>query len=145
MRVLSLVTLLCQGAARLLSFAVSVYGLLPFASADFRQDAAVMILYCVLPVLSFPVTLLFSRSLRWSVALHWILALGYLTAYSLLDWRTCAELGYCQGVLSTVFATLTGRRVQGVFAVAVLNLALLFLRRYLRSAQVESNGIRSAS
>ena len=82
---------------------------------DFRQDTLVMVLYCILPVLSFPVTLISVRSLRWSVALHWILAPAYLAVYSLLNWRTCAELGYCESVLATVLVTTTTRRVRGFF------------------------------
>jgi hypothetical protein len=78
MRVLSLATSICRRVARLLSLAISVYGLLSFAWADFRQDTVVMSLFHILPVLSFPVTLLSFRWLRWAVALHWILALGYL-------------------------------------------------------------------
>jgi len=135
MRALSLATSTCQWFARVLSFAVSFFGLFSFLSADFRRDVVPMSLYCVLPVLSFPVTLLSFRSLRGSVALHLIVALGYLAAYSILDWRTCSELGYCHGVASTVLDTMTAQLVQALFAVAALNLALLILKRKLMRTQ----------
>jgi len=102
-------------------------GLLSLALADFRQDALLMGLFFVLPVLSFPITLLSSRWLRWSVALQWVLALGYLAVYSRLDWRTCADAGYCQGVMAIILVTMTAWPVQVLFLVAVLNLALLWL------------------
>lgn len=121
----SLLISIVQRFARLLSFAVSVYGLLAFWSADFRSDTVVMGLYCILPVLSFPVSILSYRSLRWAVVLHCFLAFGYLAVYSMLEWRTCAELGYCQGVPATVLATTASWRVRGLFLVALINGALL--------------------
>lgn len=138
MQTLSPLTSLCRRFARLLSFAVSVYGLLPFLSADFRSDAVVMSLYCILPVLSFPVTLVSFQSMRLSVMLHWLLAFGYLAVYSMLDWRTCAQLGYCQGVMATVLVTTTSWRVRGLFLVAILNLALLVLELNSQRGEVKS-------
>ncbi len=99
--------------------------------------------YGILPILSFPVTLVSFRSLRWSVALHWALAVGYLGVYSILDWRTCSELGYCQGVLATVLETSTVLRVRAVFAVAVLNLALLILKAKRPPGQYEAKRIQA--
>lgn len=127
MRVHAWATLICRRIVRLLSFAVSLLGLLSLALADFRQDALLIGLFFVLPVLSFPITLLSFRWLRWSVALQWALALGYLAVYSRLDWRTCSAAGYCQGAMATVLVTLTAWPVQVLFLVAVLNLALLWL------------------
>ena len=144
MQTLSLLTSICRRTARLLSFAVSIYGLLPFISADFRRDTLLMGLYCILPVLSFPVTLVSFRSLRLSVALHWLLVFGYVAVYSMLAWRTCAELGYCEGVLSTVFATTSTWRVRGLFLVAILNLALPILKENLRCEQAKATGIPAA-
>jgi hypothetical protein len=134
LRVRFLLALACRTVTGLLSLAVSSYGVRSFGWADFRQDTVVAILLCLLPVLSFPVFLLHFRWFRWSVSLHWILAAGYLTVYSLLDWRTCSELGYCQGVLPTVLEMLTARPVQAAFAVAVFNLAALLLNGARRSA-----------
>src|SRR5271157_4298257 len=102
MRIRLVASGICRAAAGILSFAVSGYGLYSFASADLRRDTGVMILFCLLPALSFPVFLLSFRWFRWSAALHWLTAAGYLAIYSMLDWRTCAELGYCTGVLQTV-------------------------------------------
>jgi hypothetical protein len=101
-------------------------------------------LYCILPVLSFPVTLVSFRSLRLSVALHWLLVFGYVAVYSMLAWRTCAELGYCEGVLSTLFATTSTWRVRGLFLVAILNLALPILKENLRCEQAKATGIPAA-
>jgi hypothetical protein len=128
---------LCRAIAGIGSLLVSAYGAYMFNAADFRQDAVVMGLFCILPALFFPVFLVSFRSLRWSVALHWILAVGYLVDYSMLDWRTCSELGYCSGALGTVLVTLTARPVQGAFAVAASGLAGLLLRdmrRHTRSS-----------
>jgi hypothetical protein len=89
-------------------------------------------LYCAFPLLSFPVFLLSFKSLRWSVAAHWILAGGYLAVYSVLDWRTCSDAGYCRGVMQTVLQTLIARPVEAVFAVAAFNSAALIIRRKVR-------------
>lgn len=137
MRVLAWATLICRRIARLLSFAVSLLGLLSLVLADFRQDALLVGLFFFLPILSFPITLLSFRWLRWSVALQWVLALGYLAVYSRLDWRTCAGAGYCQGAIAIVLVTLTAWPVQVLFAVAVLNLGLLWLSRKARPAEDE--------
>lgn len=144
MQTLSLLTSICRRTARLLSFAVSIYGLLPFISADFRSDTLLVSLYCILPVLSFPVTLISFRSLRLSVALHWLLVFAYLAVFSMLAWRTCAEMGYCHGVLSTVFATMSTWRVRGLFLVAILNLALLILKENLQRKHEKATGIPAA-
>jgi len=112
-------------------------GLLSLALADFRQDALLIGLFFFLPILSFPITLLSFRWLRWSVALQWALALGYLAVYSRLDWRTCAEAGYCQGAIAIVLVTLTAWPVQVLFVVAVFNLAFLWLSRKARAAEDE--------
>jgi len=134
MKVRSLTAFMFRALTGFLSLAVSAYGVRSFGWVDLRQDTAVTILFCLLPALSFPVFLLHFRWFRWSVSLHWILAAGYLTVYSLLDWRTCSELGYCQGVLPTVLEMLTARPVQAAFAVAVFNLAALLLNGARRSA-----------
>lgn len=129
MRLIKATASICRRIARLLSFAISLYGLVSFAWIDCRQDTFAMILFWILPVLSFPVTLLSFRSLRWSIALHWILALGYLAVYSFLDWRTCAELGYCQGLLPVVLITLFAWPLQVMTAIAVLNSIFALLVR----------------
>jgi hypothetical protein len=134
MRVLAWATLICRRIARLISLAVSLLGLLSLVLADLRQDALLMGLFFILPVLSFPITLLSFRWLRLSVALQWVLAFGYLAVYSRLDWRTCSGAGYCQGAMATVLVTLTAWPVQVLFAVAVFNLAFLCLSSKARPA-----------
>jgi hypothetical protein len=69
----------------------------------------------------------YAGSHRMSVGFHWAFALGYLTVFSMLDWRTCAELGYCTSVAATVLETLATRPVEATFAVAILNLCALLL------------------
>jgi hypothetical protein len=119
---------LCRTIAGMGSFLVSAYGAYICNEAHFRQDTVEMGLFCILPALFFPVFLASFRWLRWSVALHWILAAVYLIDYSMLDWRTCSELGYCRGALATVMLTFTARPVEGAFAVAAFGLAALLLQ-----------------
>jgi hypothetical protein len=136
---------LCRSVAGLLSFFVTAYGAISFEFANLRQDTLAMSLFCAFPFLSFPVFLMSFRSLRWSVRMHWILAAGYLAVYSVLDWRTCSERGYCQGVIRTVLQTLTAGAMQAVFAVAVFHLAALLLRGRGRSEQEKRKVIHPAS
>jgi hypothetical protein len=114
------------------SLLVTAYGVYSYSGADFGRDTLAMGLFCVLPMLSFPVFLLSFKSLRWSVTTHWILAAGYLAVYSALDWRACSEFWYCHGLLSTVLQTLTTRPVEASFAVAAFNLSALIMRRKAR-------------
>ena len=72
------VSLLCRCVAGAGSLLVSAYGAYAYAGADFQRDTLEMVLFCVLPALSFPVFLISLKSLRWSVTVHWILAAGYL-------------------------------------------------------------------
>jgi len=95
---------ICRWAVAPGSLLVSAYGVYLFEGADFGRDRLEMSLYCGLPFLSFPVFLLSFWSLRWSVAMHWIIAAGYLAVYSTLDWRTCAEMGYCHGIMRVIEA-----------------------------------------
>lgn len=141
MKIRRVTSSLCRSVAGLLSFFVTLYGVYSFEFANFRRDTLVMGLYCLFPLLSFPTFLASFRSLRWSVRMHWILAAGYLAVYSVLDWRTCSERGYCHGVIQTVLQTLTAGVVQAVFAVAVLNLAALLLRGRVRTAEEKRNAI----
>jgi len=138
------VSLLCRCVAGAGSLLVSAYGAYAYAGADFQRDTLEMVLFCVLPALSFPVFLISLKSLRWSVTVHWILAAGYLAIYSVLDWRTCSELGYCQDVMRTVLQTLTAGPVKGVFAVAVFNFAALCLRGKVKFAQDEREAAHPA-
>jgi hypothetical protein len=129
MKVRTVMASLCRWIVAIGSLLVTAYGVYSFDGADFGRDMLAMSLFCVLPFLSFPVFLLSFRSLRWSVVIHWILAAGYLAVYSVLDWRTCSEMGYCHGVMQTVLQTLTAQPVEAVFAVAVFNLSTLYWQR----------------
>jgi hypothetical protein len=51
-----------------------------------------------------------------------LMALTYLGAFSVLSWRTCSELGYCESVLATVMQILSTNRVLAFFCVVILSL-----------------------
>jgi hypothetical protein len=110
------------------SLLLAMYGLYVYSGLNLRQDPVPVSLYCFLPMLGFPVYVLGIWRLRASVVTHWVFAFVYLAAYSMLDWRTCSELGYCKSVLATVFETLTARPVEAMFGVAIFNLIALLLR-----------------
>ncbi|WP_348261096.1 hypothetical protein P8935_14940 [Telmatobacter sp. DSM 110680] len=107
--------------AGILSAGVSLYGLYATIRIDLRQDTALSFLYCALPVLCFPVFLLVRPASRSAFVLS-LMALSYLGAYSALNWRTCSELGYCEGVTATVMQTLSTNVVLAFFAVVILML-----------------------
>ena len=127
MKVIPIAVLICTRVARLGSFAMSLTGLVVFNWVDFRSNILVMTIFVVLPLLSFPVSLLFYRQMRANAIAHWILALGYLAVYSILDWRTCSADGYCQSVAQVVAITLTAWRVEGMFIVALAATAIAWL------------------
>jgi hypothetical protein len=129
MKARPLLSWLCRSIVAAGSLLLTAYGAYCSTGADFARDALEMGLFCALPLLSFPVFLFSFKSLRWSVAMHWISAAGYLAVYSALDWRTCADAGYCQGVTHTVLQTMAAGPVEAAFAVAAFHLAaLLFVR-----------------
>jgi hypothetical protein len=132
MKARSVLSFLCRLVVAAGSLLVTAHGVYSYLGADLARDMLEMSLYCALPLLSFPVFLLSFKSLRWSVAMHWILAVAYLTVYSALDWQTCSDAGYCQGVTQTVLKTATARPVEAAFAVAVFNSAALLMRRKTR-------------
>jgi hypothetical protein len=123
-RVASIIVRTIAGLGSLL---VSLYGLYSYSGLNVSLDAVPMTLFCLLPMLSFPVFLLSFWRRRLSVAVLWAFALLYLIVYSMLNWRTCAEMGYCTSVASTVLQTLAVFPVELTFAAATINLcALLF-------------------
>lgn len=105
-----------RALAGILSGFVSLHGVYAARGVDFRADAVLTALYCLLPMLSFPV-FIFVRSQRFEIALQTGLALGYLTTYTMLNWRTCAELGYCGTVAATVFETVRVHSVEAALGV----------------------------
>lgn len=94
----------------------SVYGL------DFRQDTLLSVLYCLLPFLCFPMFILV-RPVRRSAVVLAIMAAAFLVVYSMLNWRTCASIGYCGSVESTVLETLMTRTASCFFEAALFGFA----------------------
>jgi len=118
----------CRAVTALASLMVSLYGVYEYAGSHFSAHAPLVDLYWLLPLLSFPVFLLSFWLHRESVIAHCALAFAYLVVYSMLDWRTCSELGYCTSVAATVTQTLATRPATLTFGVAVLNFLTLLLK-----------------
>lgn len=112
--------------AGILSAAVTLGGIWSAIAIDFNQDTVLICVYCGLPMLCFPVFLLVRPASRCTFLLS-LMALTFLGAYSALNWRTCSELGYCQGILNTVMQTLSTNMVLGFFAVVILCLIALLV------------------
>jgi hypothetical protein len=116
--------LLAFGAV--ISIGVSIYGVYSVMRIDLRQDTVLTVLYCGLPLLCFPVFILIRPQSRSAFVLS-LMALTYLGAYSALNWRTCSELGYCQGLIATVMMTLSTNIVLAFFSVVILQLIALLM------------------
>jgi hypothetical protein len=114
-------------SAGLLSFAVMAHGVFSAVVIDTRFNPVLSVLYCVLPILSFPLFLL-AQIFRKLIALQAILALAWLPVYSALNWRACASHGYCTGVAATVWMTVTTKPVLAFFGVVLLSAAALALK-----------------
>ncbi len=112
--------------AGFLSFALLGRGLHWALSIDVRMNPVLSILFCALPILSFPVFLagfLFRRA----AVLQPILAVVFLAVYAILNWRTCSALGYCSSVSSVVLMTLTTPVSMAFFTVAFTSVAAVAL------------------
>ena len=105
--------------------ALSVYGI------DFRINPIISAIYCTLPTLSILVFALVKRP-RPELIAHFTIAAGYLASFSFLNWRTCAELGYCTSIGATVWGTFLIRTV--LYAWGVVGLALLAILMDLKPA-----------
>jgi hypothetical protein len=116
---------LLAGAA-VLSAGVSVHGVWSAMSIDLRQDTVLSLVYCAMPVLCFPVFFLVRPASRSTFLLS-LMALTFLGTYSALNWRTCSELGYCEGVISTVMETINSDVMLAYFGVVILNLIALLV------------------
>jgi hypothetical protein len=138
MTIRRIVSILCRAAVGIGSLLVSMYGVYSFDGMTLAPDTVAVVLFGLLPVLFFPVWILSFWRLRLAVILHWAFAAGYLVVYSILDRRTCSEMGYCGSVLSTVIETLTAHPVEATFAVAMLNLAAWRLAGKRRSVGVRT-------
>src|SRR5215469_4501880 len=88
-----------------ISAGVTAYGAYSTIRVDLRQDTLLTCLYCGLPLLCLPVLLLVRPQSRATFFLS-LMALTYLGAYSALNWRSCSELGFCQGLIATIMMTL---------------------------------------
>jgi hypothetical protein len=97
---------------------VTLHGLFGVYGLDFRRNTLVSALYCAFPVLSF-FLFLFVKAAKPEAILHIVIACGYLTTFSMLNWRTCAEMGYCGTVTSTVVETLETKPILAAFVVVL--------------------------
>ena len=122
----------------LLSILVTLHGAFAAWAIDLRADPIVTFLYCLFPGLTFFV-FIFVRPLRMKAALLSLLAVGYLLTASILNWRTCAENGYCSTIASIVFMTIRTKPVLASFAVALLSLIPLLLHDGQRGADSRTN------
>jgi hypothetical protein len=112
--------------AGILSMFVSLNAGFSALGVDFRFSPLLSVLYCLVPGLSFAV-FFFGRPPRLEFELHALLAIVYLTVYTMLNWRACAELGYCGAMSSTVIETLQVRPVMAAFGVAIFSAAALLV------------------
>ena len=101
---------------------VTLHGLRGAYGIEFRTDTLISVVYCAFPIASFFV-FLFVKAPKVEIALHLLIAIGYWSAFSFLNWRTCAELGYCSTVASTVLMTLSTKPVLAAFAVIFFSTA----------------------
>lgn len=107
--------------AAILSLGVSIHGVWSLLSIDLRQDPALSWIYCALPILCFPVFILVRPAGRAAIVLS-LMALTFVGAYSMLNWRTCSELGYCESIIATVMQTISSNMVLAYFGVVILSL-----------------------
>jgi hypothetical protein len=103
-------------------------GLASVLGMDLRQNTALSVAYCALPLLSLPLYLL-ALAVRKLLPLQAILALAYILVYSALNWRTCAALGYCGSVASVVLMTAATTKVLLFCGVALCSLTAFALER----------------
>jgi hypothetical protein len=105
---------------------VTLHGLWGAYGIEFRIDTLISVLYCLLPFSSFFI-FLFVKAPKLELILHTIVAFGYLSAYSILNWRSCAELGYCGSIASTIFMTCRTKPVLAAFCVIALGIVTLLI------------------
>lgn len=122
MRPREILSIALRAAAGICALYVTLHGLLGAYGIEFRTDSLVSAIYCAFPFASFFV-FLFVKARKVEIALHILIAIGYWSAFSFLNWRTCAELGYCSTVVSTVLMTMRTKPVLAAFAVIVFSIA----------------------
>jgi hypothetical protein len=127
--------------AGIFSFLLTLYGLAAIRGLDFRQNAVLSVAYCVLPLLSLPLYLL-ALWARKLLALQVVLVLAYVPIYAALNWRTCAELGYCGSVFSVVMTTIETSKVMLFWGVALASVAAFVVELKGRRVGVKQNAKR---
>jgi hypothetical protein len=108
--------------AGVFSCLVTLYGLAAIRGLDLRQNTLLSVIYCALPLLSLPLFVL-AFAVRKLLLLQTVLVLAYIPVYSALNWRTCAELGYCGSVTSVVFMTIATSKVLLFWGIALSSAA----------------------
>lgn len=126
MTIRGIIWLVLLGLAGIFSAGVTLHGIWSAISIDLKQDTLLSVVYCGLQLFCFPVLLLVRPANRAAVLLS-LMALTYLGAYSILNWRTCSELGYCDSMVEMVMQTLSTNTVLAFFAVVVLCLVALLV------------------
>jgi len=120
------VLLVVKTVSGILCMYVTMCGVNAAFGMDFRADTLLAMLYCLIPAGSIFIFALVKRP--WpEIGLHFLLAVFYLMVHTALDWRTCAELGYCGTVGATVMDTALTRSNGSTFAVVLLSIAALML------------------
>jgi hypothetical protein len=114
--------------AELFSCLLTLYGLAAVRGLDLRQNTLLSVAYCALPLLSLPLYLL-ALAARRLLLLQALLVLAYIPVYSALNWRTCAELGYCGSVASVVLMTIESSKVLLFWGVALSSAAAFVVER----------------
>jgi len=110
-----------RAAAGVSALYVTLHGLWGAYGIEFRSDTLISVIYCAFPFASFFV-FLFVKAPKLELVLHILIAVGYWSSFSFLNWRTCAELGYCSTIVSTVLMTLRTKPVLAAFAVLVFSI-----------------------
>jgi hypothetical protein len=113
--------------AGILSLVVTVFGLYWAMSIDARFNPVLSILFCALPMASFPVFLI-RRWLPKIAVLQAAMGVAFLAVYAALNWRTCASMGDCSGVRAVVWLTFTTMPVLVFFGAAICGLIAARLR-----------------
>lgn len=114
--------------AGVFSCLLALNGMAAVRGLDIRQNTLLSVAYGALPLLSFPFFLL-ALVVRRLLPLQAILVLSYIPVYSALNWRTCAELGYCGSIASVVLMTVTTTKVLLFWGVALSSLAAWVVER----------------
>jgi hypothetical protein len=114
---------------------VSAYGAYLYMGMDLRRDTVAAVIYCLVPMLSLPFFLLSLWRYRSALILHAAAVMIFFAAYSILDWRTCAEHGYCSSAAATVWETITSRVSRAVLGVLLANFLALILSSRRQSSQ----------